>query len=132
MNISDLALFQMIGRNMDYQSQRQTVIAENIANADTPGYQPRDLQSFADVLRDSGMNGLQPVMTHSRHVSTSPSGGMDSARFDDVYETAPSGNEVILEQQLIALNEVSAGHQLGLRLMDRHLGMMRMALGRGS
>ena len=131
MNLGEIPLFHMIRRSLDYQAQRQTVIAENIANADTPGYQARDLQSFEAVLADSGFGRLAPMQTHASHVAPRTS-TPDARDADELYEVAPSGNQVSLEQQLIALNEVSANHQLSLRLMDRHLGMLRTALGRGA
>ncbi|MCB9958566.1 MAG: flagellar basal body rod protein FlgB [Rhodospirillaceae bacterium] len=129
MDIGNLTLFSMLRRNLDYQSQRQRVVAENIANADTPGYRPNDLPSFAEVLEDSGMGRLAPVQTNSRHLTGARAGAPNARGMDDIYEASPSGNEVVLEQQLIALNEVSANHQLSLRLIERHLGMLRTALG---
>ena len=129
MDIGNLTLFSMLRRNLDFQSQRQQVIAENIANADTPGYRPNDLPTFAEVLEDSGMGRLAPVQTNSRHLSGGVAGVAHAQGMDDIYEASPSGNEVVLEQQLIALNEISANHQLSLRLIERHLGMVRTALG---
>ena len=133
MDLGNLTLFQMIRRSVDYQAQRQSVIAENIANADTPDYRPRDLPSFAQVLADSptGGNRLVPVRTHGDHISGKADGAPGAREHADVYEAAPSGNEVVLEQQLIALNETTMQHQLSMRLMDRHLNMVRTALGRG-
>ena len=62
----------------------------------------------------------------------------DSERLDDLEILAAHQaqliddlNEVVLEQQLLALNETTMQHQLSLRLMDRHLNMVRTALGRG-
>ena len=46
MSGQDIALFKAIGAKLDYLSQRHKVIAENIANADTPGYRPRDLEWY--------------------------------------------------------------------------------------
>ena len=44
MTTQSIALFKAIGAKMEYLSQRQNIISQNIANADTPGYQPKDLK----------------------------------------------------------------------------------------
>jgi len=54
MALNNLALFQAMGAKMNYLSTRQGVIAQNIANADTPEYRPRDLTEvdFGAVLTE--------------------------------------------------------------------------------
>ena len=130
MNLNDLTLFSMLERSVSYHARRQAVLAENVANADTPGYRPRDVQSFAEVLEDSGIGQMEPRVTHARHLSGGS--GAEAARrpMDDVYEIAPSGNEVVLEQQLVAINENAMQHDLTLRLLDKHRRMIQMAFGR--
>ena len=43
MAISDLPIFSMLRTRMNWHQERQRLLAENVANADTPGYRPRDL-----------------------------------------------------------------------------------------
>ncbi|MFD2853698.1 flagellar basal body rod protein FlgB [Seohaeicola zhoushanensis] len=45
-----MSFFRLASRKMEWLSARQKVIAENVANADTPGYKARDVASFAETL----------------------------------------------------------------------------------
>ena len=134
MDFSNLGLFKLITRRIDWLSQRQEILATNIANADTPGYRPLDLSPFSEHLARSGDPQLAAVATHAAHirpVNTPPARSSDTDRIDDVYEASPTGNEVILEQQLIRVSETAMQHQLALNLYRKHAGMIRAALGRG-
>ena len=57
MRLDDIPLFAMLKGRMTYLSARQRVIAENVANADTPGFTPRDIKapSFEQTLRAGGV-----------------------------------------------------------------------------
>lgn len=44
MNLKSMPLFGLMGRRMAWLTQRQMVLSQNIANADTPGYKPKDLR----------------------------------------------------------------------------------------
>ena len=133
MDLDQLALFHLSSRRVDYLAQRQTVLAENIANADTPGYMANDLQPFADYVEHGGVTRLPPTRTHPLHLAghTVNAGDAASHALGDLYEAAPSGNEVVLEQQMLAVAETAAQHQLAINLYRKHMGMLQMAFGRG-
>src|SRR6056297_2911608 len=103
MDFSQLSFFRLVGQRLDYLSQRQAVLAENIANADTPGYRPNDLEPFAaQVARASRSQTLPMARTHPGHIDAAagreePADARTMAR---PYEVSPSGNEVVLEQQM--------------------------------
>jgi flagellar basal-body rod protein FlgB len=132
MDLDQLTLFNMASRRLGYLSQRQTVLAENIANADTPGYRPNDLQPFADYLGDAGVDRMPPSRTHPMHLAGMEfnGGDADADTMGDVYEAAPSGNEVVLEQQMMAVQQTAADHRLAINLYRKHMGLLRMAVGR--
>lgn len=135
MDFSNLGLFKLITRRIDWLNGRQEVLAKNIANADTPGYRPEDLRPFAEHLARTGGPSLPVTATHSGHIQpvnsrTARPGATDN--IDDVYEASPTGNEVVLEQQLIRVSETAMQHQLALSLYRKHVGMIRTALGRGA
>ena len=135
MDYSNLGIFRLITRRIDWLNDRQEVLAKNIANADTPDYRPQDLRPFAEHLARTGGPTLNTATTHAGHIQpvgagTARSAGSDD--FKDVYETSPTGNEVILEQQLIRVSETAMQHQVALGLYRKHVGMIRTALGRGS
>ena len=68
MDISGIPLFAMLRQRLGYEGERQRVIAQNVANADTPGYVGRDLKAFtfsAQVESQTGLAMLQPTQTAS-------------------------------------------------------------------
>lgn len=133
MDLSQLRMFSLLNERMGWNTQRQTVLAENIANADTPGFQPQDLESFDAHVARAGPARLGTAMTHTAHLTAG--GGSGDARSDrvrDVYEITPSGNAVVLEQQLMAVTETAMNHQMALNLFAKHLSMVQTALGRGN
>jgi flagellar basal-body rod protein FlgB len=133
MDLSSFAVFQTVRQRLDWTSERQSVLAQNIANADTPGYRARDVEDFASVMaRTRGPGDLAPMRTHPAHLSGS--GAVMDARIQammDTPEAAPNGNTVSLEQQMMEMTDTAAEHRLALDLFRRHTSMLRIALGRG-
>ena len=70
MAISFEAALGIHDKALAVRSQRAEVLANNIANADTPGYQARDLD-FGDFLAQAkGEHGVAIKRTHARHIAT--------------------------------------------------------------
>ncbi|WP_135466614.1 flagellar basal body rod protein FlgB [Crenalkalicoccus roseus] len=116
-------------RRLAWLDARQKVLAQNVANADTPGYRPRDLRSFAQLLA-SRAAGVALARTDARHVG--PAGGSDPRA---VAERRPSdlsvsGNAVSLDEQAVKVAETDTAHALAMGLHRRYLGLFRAALGR--
>ncbi len=131
MNINQLGLFRVLGQRLDWLTQRQAVLSQNIANADTPGYRPNDLRPFAEHLARTPPPAVQLAATQPGHLAGRP--GAASAlpvRRQRSAETAPNGNEVVVEQQLMTMGATARDHQMALNLYRKNLGMIRMALGR--
>ena len=119
---------------MAWLGQRQSVLARNIANADTPEYQPQDLKEgpFARALRRTPRT-VGPEGTHPMHLRGGPArdGAADAAAQKQTYEVAPSGNSVVLEEQMIKVGQTQMDYQMLSNLYRKHMNMMRTALGRG-
>ncbi|MGF1611152.1 MAG: flagellar basal body rod protein FlgB [Kiloniellales bacterium] len=130
-----LSLFGAIGRKMAWLTQRQSVVAENIANADSPGYAPRDMKesAFARLLM-RGPAPVTPTATDRAHLpgTLGGRGGFKDEEQRRPYETAPDGNAVVIEEQLIKVAETQMDYQLMTNLYRKHLSMIRTALGRGT
>ncbi len=129
------ALFQMLSARMDWLGQRQGVLSQNIANADTPRYQPKDLRE-ADFARLLGTLGGRPsrlgmAQTDQAHLAGMPVAklGLDGEAQRPTYEVAPDGNAVILEEQMAKASETALDYQLMSNLYRKQVGMVRMALG---
>ena len=129
-----LSIFEVIARRMDWLGQRQTVLAQNVANADTPGYEPQDMKDgpFGRLLARK-LAPVAPASTHPSHLQGQapvPRPG-ESEDQRDRFETAPSGNAVVLEEQLVKVAETQMAYQTMTNLYRKHLGMIRTSLGRG-
>lgn len=120
-------LLRLTERRMAWLETRQRVLAGNVANADTPGYRPRDVRSFADVLAGAAGPGL--AATSPRHIA--PPQGEAPARPDrSAPDRAPNGNAVSLDREALKVAETDSAHALASALHRRYLGMFRTALGR--
>jgi len=137
MNLGKIPIFAALTRKMDWLSERQRVISQNIANADTPGYRARDLKpmSFREMLSPEGPQGpMRPTATSPMHMAGGPSGTSDVTFREQAnrksYEMAPSGNGVALEEQLVKLAETQLEYNTATNLYRKQVGLIRAALGR--
>jgi flagellar basal-body rod protein FlgB len=139
MNLGHIALFGALKQRLNWLTQRQEVLARNIANADTPNYRPRDLQAFRfrDMVGQGAAGGgaatggaLSLAATDRSHLTDRSQGSKEfrEQTMRDPYETAPAGNAVVLEEQLAKANETAVAHKLTTQLYRKQLGMIRMVL----
>ena len=132
MTTQDIGLLSAISAKMDYLAQRQRVIAENIANSDTPGYRPKDLKpvDFSEVL--SGVTGNDKVkIDRTKNGHMSPNADVQdpkTAKQKDTYEVAPVGNAVIIEEQMLKSGQNTMDYNLMLNVYQKQVGMFRLAL----
>ena len=132
MDLQSIPLFKALTRRMAWLNQRQQVLAENVANANTPGYRPRDLKemSFRELVAGAGPTGLN--VTHRAHIRGPGGDGAPVARETkgvDV-ESTPSGNAVVLEEELMKVAQTRMDHEVTASLYRKHLDMFRMVLAR--
>jgi flagellar basal-body rod protein FlgB len=131
MDMNKIAVFRMTTGKMGWLAERQRVLSQNVANSDTPKYQPKDLKAvdFKRLVQKS--EGMQIARTHRDHRSLGSEGQkyqVEKSR--DPYETAPDGNAVILEEQLIKAAKTTADYELMTSLYRKHVNMFKIALGR--
>lgn len=131
MAIADLPIFSALRARMNWHQQRQTLLAENVANAETPGYRGRDLApfSFEAALHQSG-TGVATQATHAQHFSVGSSGGVPGARSLNSFEVTPEGNGVTLEDEMMKLANNQMDYQAATTLYTRSLRLVSIALGR--
>ena len=118
-------LFELMTRRMEWAGARQGVLAQNVANADTPGYVPRDVTAFADVLNG---RAIGMVTTDPGHML--PAGGAAAMLTPRPEEKAPDGNAVSLEAELVKIADTGQAQQVALNLYGRYLAMFRGAIGK--
>jgi flagellar basal-body rod protein FlgB len=131
MDFGSIPLFRAMAKRMSWLGERQKVLAQNVANADTPGYVPQDLkqQSFRDLLGGSARPTLAATDVKHFTGSARAAGGFAMASVKTA-EPTPSGNRVSLEQEMMKVGETATEHHLVTSLYRRQLGMIRTALGR--
>lgn len=134
MELDKLSLFGIAKKRLSWLTQRQEVLSQNVANSDTPKYRAKDLQefNFRDLLSAKSMQ-VKMAVTSRTHLPGSPRAVRDFREVAErkPYETAPNGNSVVLEEQMGKVNETQIAHRLTIELYNKHLGMIRTAIGKG-
>ncbi|URD61904.1 flagellar basal body rod protein FlgB [Sphingomonas sp. KRR8] len=130
-------LFGGLVSAMRHLGDRQKVIAENVANADTPGYKTKTLEEpdFRNLLSDGSVSGVSrpSVSLTSGMAALGAHFRSGSHVIDDrhVSETKPDGNNVTLEDQLLQLGQIQADYSTLTNLYAKQMKLMKIALGRG-
>lgn len=145
MAMQDLTLMSAMLRKMDWHEERQKIIAQNIANADSVGYRPMDIKplDFKQILggststlsmsaAGSGGGAMSLAATSPTHFGAENMAGsgqkVPTTKQKDVYEVAPAGNAVVLEDQLLRMNENYTDHAFVSNLYQKNIAMLKMAL----
>jgi flagellar basal-body rod protein FlgB len=128
MAMTDLPLVSALRAKLQWHQSRQKVLAENVANANTPGFQPRDLQPPAGP-KGAAASSVQVDRTNPLHLAgtggSSGTGTTSASRF----ETRPSGNAVTLEDEMLKVAENQSDYQLAASLYQKSLALLRTAAG---
>ena len=133
MNIPEVPLLSVLREKMSWLNARQAVLAQNVANADVPGYEAHDLKplDFEQVLK----NSLHPAnislaTTDPRHLSPAS----DASPFEQTEtadtETLRGGNSVSQEQEMMKVSDTQAQYQAASNLYAKSVQMMRTAIDR--
>jgi flagellar basal-body rod protein FlgB len=130
MLFGDLPLVGMLKQRMEWHQQRQNVLAQNVANADTPGFRARDL-SEPDFGPAADPKGVHLQRTSAMHLGLG--GGSDGEmKRTSTYEITPEGNGVVLEEEVMRVTQNVMDYQMVSQLYGRGLGMLKTALGRSA
>jgi len=134
MDFMNSPLLAGLANRLNFLSARTSVIAENIANADTPDYEARDLSApnFKKMAAAHTQNAQSLRVSDARHIqatSTSPASIATHAAPD--AEASLNGNKVSLETQMMKLSNTRMEYQLASSVYRKALGMVRLAV-RGS
>ena len=130
MDLNGVPLFSLLAGRMSWLTQRQSVLAENVANADTPNYVARDMKpmDFENMLAGQNTpNGL--MTTNVRHIAVRASGGGFEQEDAAGEGGSPTGNAVSIEQEMIKLSDTQIQYQTATNLYQKTVNMFRTALG---
>jgi flagellar basal-body rod protein FlgB len=133
MDLGQIPLFAMLRSRMGYLSERQRVIAENVANASTPGYAPKDLKpfDFQTQIASARAAGL-PTITQPGHMlppgaRTGAAAGVKTIKSKDFSETTLDGNSVVLEEEMMKMTDARMNYDAAIGFYQKSLNLLRMA-----
>lgn len=117
-----MQLFDIAQRHRSWLALRQSVVAENIANANTPGYGAQKVTDFAAML---DVGAVKLGATHASHISAT--NGRDPAVAEEAEPSAVthSGNSVEVEKELLAAGEVRGGYALNVSVVKAFNRMLQ-------
>ena len=137
MDIADIPLFAMLRSRLGYLSDRQRIIAENVANADTPSYGPRDLKPFSfQVSAAQSAASVAPVVlaaTQPGHIQP-PGGARPAAAVKRVKsqdsEMTLDGNGVVLEEEMMKLSQARMDYDAAVGFYQKSMDILKLAIRR--
>lgn len=131
MDLDQIPLLAMIKGKLGYDTARQRTIAQNVANADTPGYAPSDLDAFTFKKAMDGPQALAPVAaarTAAAHISPPKAAPVVWKSHDAPdSEARLDGNQVVLEEQMMKMTEARMDYDAAVSLYQQSLGLLRLA-----
>ena len=142
MDLNAIPLFGLLQSKLGYLSAREKMIAQNVANSSTPGFTPKDLKPFT---QQPGVS-TGPGIKHSVSIAASQTDGahMTMASMDDSLPSATAvnyvsvvapdsestldGNQVVLEEQMIKMNEARNDYDAAVGFYQKAMGMLHLAV----
>ena len=139
MDLSGIPLFGVLQNKLGYLSEREKVIAQNVANASTPGFTPHDLKPFNQQPGMDPRGDARVLAAPAQTDSGASLGAAQSGRRPDrpktyLSEAAPDsettldGNQVVLEEQMLKMNEARADYDAAIGFYQKSLGMLQLAI----
>lgn len=133
MALGEIPLFAALKQKMNWHQTRQGLLAENVANAETPGYRGRDLKAFDFAKQVSQFSTAQisTVSTNTKHVAIglSNTNGFEPRSMNS-FEITPEGNGVTLEDEMMKVASNQMDYQAATTLYTRSMRLIKTALGR--
>jgi flagellar basal-body rod protein FlgB len=130
LDLANSPFFSLLRARLDQLSERQRLISENIANASTPGYRPRDVDTagFERMLASAaGGRGMTIARTNPAHMAPGGGSATPSIITRDDTETTIDGNAVVLEDQMARAAETRMAFETSIALYQKGLELVRMA-----
>jgi flagellar basal-body rod protein FlgB len=134
MTLDDIPVFAMLKGRLSYLSDRQRLIAENVANASTPGFTPRDLKPFTlpgAGLTATAVSATPPTMTSPMHLAMPMTHSVTTASVAAKdSETTLSGNSVVLEEEMAKMSQSREDYQAAVEFYEQSINMLQTAIKR--
>jgi len=126
MAITDVPILSMLRTRMQWHQERQRILADNVANAETPNFQPHDL---AELKSDQALPPLGLLRTSTGH-QADPEGDATFGRTNSGFLVRPAGNAVSLEDEMMKVADNQMSFQTASALYSKSLGLIKIAVGK--
>jgi len=127
MPITDIPILAMLRERMQWQQARQEVLAENVANADTPDYQARDLAPL-DFSHELSLASLALDRTNPEHIAAASGGSQFATDASARYEIRPRGNSVSHEDEMMNVASNQMDYEAATELYTHSLDLIKLAV----
>lgn len=127
---ADLNVFRLASAMAVHAGARQAVIAQNVANADTPGYAARDIRPFDEMVGQRDGVGQTMLATRPRHLNGTASTHVDIRDIPRTGDRDPNENNVSIEEEMLHAVSVKRQHDRAIAIYRSSLNILRMTLGR--
>ncbi len=112
---------------LQVRTRRLEVLAQNIANADTPNFKARDID-FKSVLAEVGSQPTSMQATSSRHFTDGELTDADGLRYRIPFNSALDGNTVEMSVEQAQYGKAASEYQATLSFLENRIGSLRKAL----
>jgi flagellar basal-body rod protein FlgB len=129
MPISQIPILSMLRTKMQWHQERQQLLSENVANANTPKFQPHDLAP-PDPARLQPSAALAMMRTSDAHLSGSATDSRFQLDRHRDFEVTPVGNSVDLEEEMLKVAANQMDYQAATQLYTRGLDLIKVAIGK--
>jgi flagellar basal-body rod protein FlgB len=123
-------IFDLAEKRLAWASERQAVLARNIANLSTPGFQAKDSPNFQSIL--GGTLGVQPARTDPNHMAGTVDPGSTARTVTENAARTADKNGVRLEEQLMKVADTETLHSTVTAIFKTYVTMFNIALGKAS
>ena len=133
MSIADLPIFSMLRTRMQWHQERQRLLAENVANADTPQFRPRDLAPLNLQAPLGQAAGIKLARTDPAHLGGGGAAGTSEFPLHRNLrnDVRPAGNAVNLEEQMLKVSANQMDFAAATSLYSKSLHLLKTAIGKG-
>jgi len=128
MPITDIPILSMLRQRMEWHQERQRVLAENVANADTPNYRAKDLTppDFSHAMQLA----LSLDRTDPAHITAQGGGSAFAADSSGRYAIRPRGNSVTHEDEMMKVASNQMDYEAVASLYTHSLMLIKVAIGK--
>jgi flagellar basal-body rod protein FlgB len=138
MVLDDIPLFSMLKGRLGYLTEREKLVAQNVANTDTPGYGPKDLKAFTfddhlnrRITSSRGVTGGVNASPEAARHMAAQAGSKRATSYKPISapdsEGTLDGNQVVLEEQMLKMNETRMSYDAAISFYQKSMNLLRMA-----